>query len=105
MTLCFDLDGTLCEHRTDGKYDLAAPYTARIDWLNHLHERGHRIIIDTARGSETGVDWRTATEQQLAGWGVLYHELRVGDKPYADVYVDDRAIEADEYFGRVCGRV
>lgn len=103
MTICFDLDGTLCEQRTDGQYHLATPYAGRIGWVNHLATRGHRIIIDTARGSGTGTDWRTATEQQLADWGVLYHELRIGEKPAADLYVDDRAQNAVDYFSTVIG--
>lgn len=89
MRYCFDLDGTLCE--TEGMdYAAAAPIWRRIRRVNDLHAEGHYIVIDTARGNGTGDDWHDATAAQLAEWGVEYDELRVGDKPWADRYIDDR---------------
>ena len=35
------------------------------------------------------------TRQQMADWGVNYHELRFG-KPAADYYVDDRLLSLAE---------
>lgn len=99
MIYCFDLDGTLCEHRKDGRYHLAQPMWNRIAEVNRLAYAGHYIIIDTARGSKTGIDWRRATQRQLDGWHVRYDELYVGRKPYATCYVDDRGIDADIFFG------
>lgn len=93
---CFDLDGTLCNN-TYGKYEEALPFVERIKKVNKLFNDGHHIIVDTARGSTTGIDWREVTEKQLKKWGVKYHELRVGVKFMADFYIDDKAIH-DEYF-------
>lgn len=94
MIYCFDVDGTLCTN-TDGKYEKAEPYPNVIARVNTLHDGGHRIILYTARGSTTGIDWRALTEQQLQTWGVRYHELRFG-KPNADIFVDDKAINVTE---------
>lgn len=91
---CIDIDGTLCTN-TWGEYERAEPRQAMIDWVRRLHAAGHEIVLFTARGSTTGVDWRDLTTRQIAAWGVPFHDLRFG-KPEADVYVDDRAVVAGD---------
>jgi hypothetical protein len=93
---CFDIDGTLCTQRS-GDYDRAEPWPDRIAVVNSLWDAGHRIILYTARGSGTGIDWRAITEAQLRTWNVRYHELWFG-KPPADIFIDDRAVTADGWF-------
>jgi len=95
MIYCFDIDGTLCTN-TFGEYEQAQPYKDAIEAVHRLYDEGHRIVLYTARGSTTDIDWRMTTEQQLASWGVRYHELVMG-KPTADVYIDDRAINASSW--------
>ena len=92
-TLCFDVDGTLCSN-TEGDYESAEPFPWAVRRVAALYEAGHRIILLTARGSATGIDWGPTTRAQLERWGVPYHELHFG-KPSADVYIDDRAVHAD----------
>jgi len=92
ITYCFDIDGTLCTN-TEGDYEAAEPYPDVIAEVNRLYEAGHTILLLTARGSATGIDWRVTTERQMTAWGVRYHTLSFG-KPSADVYVDDKAINA-----------
>jgi len=75
---------------------MAEPLCERIEHVNRLHRSGARIIIFTARGSTTGIDWTSKTLEQLASWRVMYHELILG-KPFADVYVDDRAFNVVDY--------
>ena len=94
---CFDLDGTLCTN-TDGDYINAKPILSRIKKLNELHENDNKIIIDTARGSTTGIDWYELTKTQLNEWGVNYHNLRVGVKLNADIFVDDKGINDKLFF-------
>ncbi len=89
-TICFDLDGTLCTN-TFGDYDAAEPFAWAIERVNQLARAGHRIVVFTARGTATGIDWEPVTRGQLERWGVSYDDLRFG-KPSADVYVDDRAV-------------
>ena len=95
MIYCFDIDGTLCTN-TEGEYEDAEPYPHVIERVNALHDEGHQILLYTARGATTGIDWREVTERQLRTWGVKYHELYLG-KPTADVYVDDKAVNVDDW--------
>ena len=96
MIYCFDLDGTLCSHESD--YNLAKPINERIKVVNSLYDENNVIIIDTARGSTTGVDWYEITQNQLKKWNVKYHELRVGKKLNYDIIVDDKAINDKLFF-------
>lgn len=95
LTYCFDIDGTLCD-QVGPDYFLAPPFRSRIEKVNSLFDEGHRIVLFTARGSKSGIDWRDATITQLKEWGVRYHELILG-KPHADIYIDDKSIHPD-YF-------
>lgn len=94
-TVCVDLDGTLCTN-TWGAYAGAEPIPWAIARVNLLAGAGHRIVIFTARGTATGIDWEAQTRAQLDRWGVPYDELRFG-KPSADVYLDDRAVHTDAW--------
>lgn len=98
LIYCFDLDGTLCTTVSNGKYEEADPLYDRIADVNKLYDSGHTIIIDTARGSETGIDWYEVTTDQLSVWGVKYHKLRVGVKIAADYYIDDKGENASNFF-------
>lgn len=90
MIHCFDIDGTLCTN-TNGGYEKAQPFYDVIAQVNRIYDEGHRVILYTARGSTTGIDWHKLTLEQLEKWGVHYHELVMG-KPTADIYIDDKAI-------------
>ena len=91
---CFDIDGVIATLTPDNDYHYAKPIISTIEVIRTLHGRGHEIILFTARGSKTGIDWRSVTENQMKEWGVPYHELRFG-KPAADAYIDDRMISVD----------
>lgn len=93
---CFDIDGTLCTN-TNGAYQDAEPMMERIQKVNQLFEEGHKIVLFTARGSTTGIDWFDVTRDQMNKWGVMYHELILG-KPYADVYIDDKGVKDTDWF-------
>lgn len=93
---CFDLDGTLCTN-AEGEYAQALPLPERILKVNELYDKGNKILIYTARGTVTGIDWRDLTQKQLDIWGIKHHELRLG-KPFADVYVDDRGVSDSDFF-------
>ncbi len=93
-TYCFDIDGVLCTN-SDGIYLKAEPLQENIDTLNKLYDAGHRIILLTARGTETGLDWGKFTAEQMDGWGVKYHELLMG-KPGADFFIDDKGVTLEE---------
>lgn len=95
-TICFDIDRTLV-------YDL---YTnpigieKNIKFCNEAYKAGCTIILQTARGmlSKNGDAEKIEAQRPhiirvLQEAGVLYHQL-VLMKPYADLYVDDKAISA-----------
>jgi hypothetical protein len=98
MTVCFDIDGVLCD-QVEGNYQDARPHQAMIDLLNRLYSRGYKIILHTSRfmgrarndPAEADRIGREFTIQQLAGWGVRYHELWMG-KPRYDHVIDDRSV-------------
>jgi hypothetical protein len=100
-TYCFDLDGTLCTQTYDGKYEDAQPIEKAIKEVNRLFESGCKIIIDTGRGSSSGIDWKDVTVRQLRSWNLKYHELHVGRKISADIFVDDRSINANDWLARI----
>ncbi|MDB4834196.1 hypothetical protein OAH80_03740 [Acidimicrobiia bacterium] len=93
---CFDIDGTICTN-TDGNYEDAKPHVTRIKQINSLHKEGNKIILFTARGTTTGIDWRLLTENQLKNWSVSYDELLFG-KPEADKFIDDKADDIFNWF-------
>jgi hypothetical protein len=95
---CFDIDGTLCTN-TDGEYDKAEPFPEVIAHVNQLFAEGHQILLYTARGATTGIDWRDTTVRQMQDWKVSYHQLFMG-KPTADVYIDDKAMNSIDWKSR-----
>tara|TARA_B100001564_G_scaffold199440_1_gene167623 strand:+ start:386 stop:679 length:294 start_codon:yes stop_codon:yes gene_type:complete len=96
MIYCFDIDGTLCS-KDNEDYNFAIPYKNRIEEVNKLYEKGEKIILFTARGAATGIDWEELTKKQLKDWNVKHHELRFG-KPHADFFIDDKAQDIFNWF-------
>ena len=95
MKIVIDIDGTICSQEKN--YADAEPFLSRIYKVNQMYDMDNEIVFFTARGSETGVDWRDVTEKQLKTWGVKYHKLIFG-KPAGDIFIDDRA-EKDDFLG------
>ena len=94
MRWCFDLDNTLVNTK-GSDYENSTPISEAIAKVRGYKDRGDHIIIMTARGSGSKVDWRAFTEKQLNKFGIPYDQLIVGLKPGGvDVFVDDKAINA-----------
>jgi CMP-N,N'-diacetyllegionaminic acid synthase len=89
VTFCFDVDGIIATLDPNNNYRNAGPIHETIEAINSLFRAGFRIVINTARGDKTGIDWKDLTRSQLEEWGVRFHELRFS-KPAAHVYVDDK---------------
>ncbi len=96
MIYCFDLDGTLCSSSAP-VYAEETPFQERINRVNELFDEGHYIKIYTARGMTTKLDCREVTEWQLEKWKIKHDELIMG-KPAADIYIDDKGINSEEFF-------
>lgn len=90
----FDIDGVIALIREDLDYAQSTPNHRMIQIVNQLYDYGNKIILFTARGYTTGIDWRETTEAQMNAWNVKYHELHMG-KPNADYYVDDKMLSLE----------
>jgi len=88
----FDIDGVIAKLQHNNNYSIAEPNQKVIEIINKLYNYGNRIVLLTARGYVTGINWEKITMEQLDKWGVHYHELHFG-KPNADFYVDDKMID------------
>lgn len=93
--ICFDIDGVIATLVSGTDYSLASPEMKVVQLIQRLYDKGNRIILFTARGTVTGIDWREVTQRQMQEWKVPYHELHFG-KPGADFFIDDRAINISE---------
>ena len=103
MRYCFDIDGTICDTpMTDDPrfpgYLTAEPRRKVIKKINELYDKGHYIILQTARGAKSGIDWGDLTLSQLDDWGVKYHHLMpMFSKPDADIFIDDKGLNAYDW--------
>jgi capsule biosynthesis phosphatase len=104
MTYVFDLDNTLCI-TNESDYLRCVPIPDRIKKVNKLYEDGNTIIIYTARGMGSSNNnqiqainkYYSITETQLKNWNIKYTHLMLG-KPAADLYIDDKGINDNEFF-------
>lgn len=100
MIIYVDIDNTICYYNDDNKqlnYNNALPYLDRINKINKLYDENNTIIYWTARGTKTGINWFNITLQQLNKWNCKFHELRM-NKPYYDLFIDDKNINSENYF-------
>lgn len=95
MKVFVDLDNTLCKTESN-YYKNSVPILERIDYFNSLKEQGDTIVIWTARGSKSGIDYEELTKQQLSDWNVKYDTLMM-KKPDYDIYYDDKSINIDTF--------
>lgn len=96
FTICFDIDGTLI-------YDLNTNPTSikkNVKFCNEAYRKGYKIILHSARGmlSKKGDPIKIESQRPyikkiLKNNSILYHDLLLM-KPYADLYIDDKAISA-----------
>lgn len=93
----FDIDGVITDTGTNLNYAEANPNRKMIEIINRLHEKGNEIVLFTARGYKTGIDWGNLTKKQMQDWDVSYDELKFG-KPNADFYVDDKMLGIESLY-------
>jgi hypothetical protein len=96
MIYFVDIDGTICNN-TFGAYEEAVPIDENIDKINNLYDEGNTVVYWTARGTQTGKDWRELTLSQFKKWGVKFHDLKL-QKPHYDLFIDDKSINAETFF-------
>lgn len=78
-------------------YGAAEPLMDRIAEVNALYDAGHEITYWTGRGTVSGIDYTDLTKEQLEKWGAKHHHLHMS-KPDFDYFVDDKAVNADDWF-------
>ena len=96
--LAFDIDGVVC-HTLGSDYKNSKPNKKAIEKINHLYDKGNKIIIFTARFmgrsgdkcSRAKKEGLILTKKQLKKWDVKYHKLLMC-KPSYDLYIDDKAL-------------
>jgi len=92
LKIYVDMDGVICTN-TWGEYEKAIPIYDNIIEINRLYDEGHTIVIWTARGGTTNIDWSELNKRQLKEWGVKYHYFDL-HKPTYDILIDDKAINS-----------
>lgn len=102
MIIYIDIDKTITCGEYSCNYDKAKPNYNNIKKVNELYNKGNTIVMWTARGSLSNVNWFQVTYNQLNNWGVQFHELRMG-KPAYDALIDDKVFNSvhdwnNEYF-------
>jgi len=95
-TYVFDIDGTLVTN-TYGKYENAKPIVRAIEKLNKLYDEGNHIILMTARGASSKKDYSDFTMTQMKEFGIKFHQLIMNQKPTADFFIDDKAINVQDW--------
>ena len=88
----FDLDGTVCTGKPREWECL--PIQDRIDKVNKLYKQWHIILIYTARHQE----YFQTTLAWLIKYWVYHHWINMQRKPWADFYIDDKAINDKDFF-------
>jgi dTDP-glucose pyrophosphorylase len=111
LRFCFDLDATLVTApQVRGDYTTCQPIKRNIDFLRRMKDAGHYVIVHTARrmlthnhdAAAAEKDIGPLTRSQLSTFGIEYDQLLFG-KPYADFYIDDKAVPADARLDFACG--
>jgi len=91
-------------------YDQCEPVSRVVEFIKSRYAEGHYIIIMSDRGVKEAkgnsyLANRLHAEtslRQLRANGIAYHEIWLG-KPYADFYIDDKAVNALDNLSKVTG--
>ena len=108
-TLCFDIDGTICNTK-NGNYSLSKPIKKNIKSVNDLYDKGHKIIFFTSRFMtkykirDVKKKGYLFTSNQLKRWGVKYHRLYMC-KPEYDYIIDDKSIFYDKKWSELINKL
>ena len=87
MQLIVDLDGTICTEEKTFSRSMATPLEGAKETLRKLKDKGHTIIIYSARSwteYEMTIKWLNDNQ-------IPYDQVILG-KPIGDYWIDDRAV-------------
>lgn len=105
--IVIDFDDTISLAKTYNDIDLyaeAKPNDPVINTMKKLYKQGYKFIIHTARGwiscnedvEKADKKYRKQIEEWLAKYNVPYERLLFG-KPFGIYYVDDKALQPDDF--------
>jgi uncharacterized HAD superfamily protein len=100
MQIIIDLDGTICTEEKTYSRSLAKIKDHAADTINDLFDKGHTIIIYSAR---TWMEFEM-TSAWLKNQGIKYHQLIMG-KPIGDVWIDDRALRFEDNWEEIMNKL
>ena len=110
-TIAVDFDGTLCEYSFP---EIGEPKPLIVEFIKQHADRGTKIILHTCRENGTrralldeAVAWCTAqgiplyavNENPENTYPAQYGVERAGRKVFADLYIDDKAINTADIEG------
>lgn len=102
LRLAIDIDNTITHWDDSRDYENFVPDEQMVKVINSLYEKGHEIVLFTARGmgsvgpGRISIDIVPALIKNLDKIGLKYHEL-ITHKPKYDFIVDDKALRPDEF--------
>mgnify|MGYP001359638697 CR=1 FL=1 len=102
LRLAIDIDNTITHWDDSRDYENFVPDEQMVKVINSLYEKGHEIVLFSARGmgsvgaGRISIDIVPALIKNLDKIGLKYHEL-ITHKPKYDFIVDDKALRPDEF--------
>jgi len=90
--IAVDLDWTLTNWEFWWGVDRSEPNEERINFINNLYKAWAHIIIYSARFTDM---YQTTLSWLIKNW-VLFHWICLWKKPGADLYLDDKCLNAEE---------
>jgi len=95
MIIAFDFDGTLCKHEFP---NIGNPIIETINFAKRLKNEGHQLILWTCRDGiflDRAVEWCKTFGLEFDAvndnvQSVKDSFVKLSQKVYADIYVDDR---------------
>lgn len=86
--ICIDIDWTVCKWEFRAWMEDPEPLLERIKYFNGLYNKWWHIIMYTARQPNL---YQTTLAWLIKHW-VMFHWIAMRYKPWADLYIDDKAI-------------
>ena len=109
LVACIDFDGTLVESAWPG---IGAPRMSVINGVKQLRKEGYQLVLHTCRTGDhlrDAIGWcldqglmfdaiNTNTKEMLDYW--CEKDIPPSPKPSARIYIDDLAVNADDFARR-----
>lgn len=86
--ICIDIDWTVCKWEFREWMSEPEPLLERIEYFNNLYKKWWHIVMYTARQPNL---YQLTLAWLIKHW-VMFHWVAMRYKPWADLYIDDKAI-------------